>query len=147
MRKYLLLLPLVFLSCSFQENDFLPTGQLHVAELGRYTIYLSDDYEIEVSDEIDFTVYYIVSNEESNYGGIYFGFFPSGFGYTGEKVVTIREKILGHTVGFDVYKTESKYQTEVIIDHDGWAIHLWANGETIEKVKEILYYYSTIEEK
>jgi hypothetical protein len=71
---------------------------------------------------------------------------------TGEYIKTENSILLGRERRFDIFYGNNKYYTEIIINNTGgqyWEtkIHLWALGETITEVENMLFYYSTIRRK
>jgi hypothetical protein len=119
-----------------------------------YAIFLPENYEIRRIDGEDFIVWYI-ENNEIIVGGIYLGNHPSMFTKNIDINFTLSAKIdsiiLGNKSTYKIYFNGIDYFTEIIINNGNneglnKLIHLWIKNNSIEEIRKMIIFFSTLME-
>ena len=118
----------------------------------KYTISIPSDYSIDELDAEDFVVYYIVPTDttvQSTFsGGIYLGNHPSSFECDSCEKKTIENTILGEKVEWTIYKCNTTYSTQTLIEsgsRERWCkyIHLFGEATSESELEKLFAVFKT----
>lgn len=136
------------------KNTLVETQISHT----NFYISLPSDYTITSKDGPDFSVYYFSPTDttiKADFsGGLYFGNFPSEFEKDNDSCITttLKSKILETNAEWTIYKCNSEYTLQTIIDSksgEGWnaRIHSFGNAKSEEEMYKVLDIYSTLKQR
>ena len=116
------------------------------------TISIPPDYIIDELDAEDFVVYYIVPADTTVQptfsGGIYLGNHPSSFEYDSCEKKTIENTIFGEKAEWTIYKCDTIYLTEALIEsrsRERWCkyIHLFGEATSESELEKLFAVFKT----
>ena len=122
-----------------------------------FAISIPGNYKIDQHQGEDFTVFYFSPKDSGSMnsysGGVYFGNFPSEFGFSLDSCQSqkIQDVLLGRRVDWKLYSCADSYLFETVIDNQpnhGWdeKIHAFGQCKNEGDIKKILFIFSTLKQ-
>lgn len=160
--KYLFIgiLILIYSACKSPSvpTDPLPENLSETPLEGMgFTISIPENYKIDQHQGEDFIVFYITPKDtgsmNSYSGGVYFGNFPSEFGFSHDSCQSqkIQADLLGRRVDWKLYSCTDSYLFETVIENQpnhgcDEKIHAFGKCKYEWDIKKILFIFSTLKQ-